>query len=536
MYQSKTSKVMSVVKANNRFNFNFKITELPLGAYSEMDGHEKLQKILEKTFIDLKKGKNVEKELFQHIQEYPTVPILLNRLSSYYQLKENYSKSKEINLKTIEQFPDYVFARISLAYDYFMEGDFDAMLTSLGNELAINALFPNKKEFHVDEVVSYYKTVALYLNEEETNGIAFKLIEDMIERFPNHYETLYQTEQKMMSINMDRFIEGKKQSTKVNGEFIQTIPASTTKPTFENDIINELYRFDFSLPQHTLREIVNLPKDSLERDLIKVLNSGISLYNHLTEEDVSYEETNFIIHALFIAAENKLKGIYPELLAILKGGDEFTSFYFIEELIRIQWLVFYKLYEDNIDQLFTLLKERNIDTITKMIIDDAIEQLFYHHPEHQQSIILAYKDLAQYFINHQDEPTLKDTEFIASLACTMRDISLNDLDATIKELYDNNLVAIFHAGKYKNLIQSERTIEDRLRSIPDIYQMYQDELIVPENPFLKPNFNLFNELKDDFNYSEPFEVLPVRTEPKIGRNDSCPCGSGKKYKKCCLKD
>ena len=23
-----------------------------------------------------------------------------------------------------------------------------------------------------------------------------------------------------------------------------------------------------------------------------------------------------------------------------------------------------------------------------------------------------------------------------------------------------------------------------------------------------------------------------RTEPKIGRNDACPCGSGKKYKKC----
>ena len=25
----------------------------------------------------------------------------------------------------------------------------------------------------------------------------------------------------------------------------------------------------------------------------------------------------------------------------------------------------------------------------------------------------------------------------------------------------------------------------------------------------------------------------VRQEPKIGRNDLCPCGSGKKYKKCC---
>lgn len=29
-------------------------------------------------------------------------------------------------------------------------------------------------------------------------------------------------------------------------------------------------------------------------------------------------------------------------------------------------------------------------------------------------------------------------------------------------------------------------------------------------------------------------VRPIRTEPKIGRNDLCACGSGKKYKKCCL--
>jgi len=26
----------------------------------------------------------------------------------------------------------------------------------------------------------------------------------------------------------------------------------------------------------------------------------------------------------------------------------------------------------------------------------------------------------------------------------------------------------------------------------------------------------------------------VRTTPKVGRNDPCPCGSGKKYKKCCM--
>ncbi|MBT9584305.1 SEC-C domain-containing protein [bacterium] len=27
----------------------------------------------------------------------------------------------------------------------------------------------------------------------------------------------------------------------------------------------------------------------------------------------------------------------------------------------------------------------------------------------------------------------------------------------------------------------------------------------------------------------------IRSGPKIGRNDPCPCQSGKKYKKCCAK-
>jgi hypothetical protein len=35
---------------------------------------------------------------------------------------------------------------------------------------------------------------------------------------------------------------------------------------------------------------------------------------------------------------------------------------------------------------------------------------------------------------------------------------------------------------------------------------------------------------------ENAEVIePIRAGPRVGRNDPCPCGSGKKYKKCCLR-
>jgi uncharacterized protein YecA (UPF0149 family) len=33
---------------------------------------------------------------------------------------------------------------------------------------------------------------------------------------------------------------------------------------------------------------------------------------------------------------------------------------------------------------------------------------------------------------------------------------------------------------------------------------------------------------------DPTPKQMARRPPKVGRNDPCPCGSGKKFKKCCL--
>ena len=36
--------------------------------------------------------------------------------------------------------------------------------------------------------------------------------------------------------------------------------------------------------------------------------------------------------------------------------------------------------------------------------------------------------------------------------------------------------------------------------------------------------------------STPQNQTVINNEPRIGRNDPCPCGSGKKYKNCCGKN
>ena len=46
--------------------------------------------------------------------------------------------------------------------------------------------------------------------------------------------------------------------------------------------------------------------------------------------------------------------------------------------------------------------------------------------------------------------------------------------------------------------------------------------------------HLAQEMADQQAAAEPKKVETiVRSEAKVGRNDPCPCGSGRKYKKCC---
>ena len=59
-----------------------------------------------------------------------------------------------------------------------------------------------------------------------------------------------------------------------------------------------------------------------------------------------------------------------------------------------------------------------------------------------------------------------------------------------------------------------------------------------ENPKTPKPLPTFVKEKDGWKFEDGElvgETPIVREAPKVGRNDPCPCGSGKKYKKCCGK-
>ena len=83
----------------------------------------------------------------------------------------------------------------------------------------------------------------------------------------------------------------------------------------------------------------------------------------------------------------------------------------------------------------------------------------------------------------------------------------------IETMDENTVVSLaFDKEKlYKNMVAAKA---DWLYELPQWKDIYPEE-----------------ELKRL--YKEQKESGTIRKEKKIGRNDPCPCGSGKKYKKCC---
>jgi hypothetical protein len=81
------------------------------------------------------------------------------------------------------------------------------------------------------------------------------------------------------------------------------------------------------------------------------------------------------------------------------------------------------------------------------------------------------------------------------------------------------LKPLFISTLGKSNADAELLITDYLQNSP-VPQRITDELNKPKKESIIPPYE--NQL--------PFK----KPTPDIGRNDPCPCGSGKKYKKCCL--
>ncbi|WP_108651965.1 UPF0149 family protein [Dongshaea marina] len=104
-------------------------------------------------------------------------------------------------------------------------------------------------------------------------------------------------------------------------------------------------------------------------------------------------------------------------------------------------------------------------------------------------------------------------------------------DERIKQLNNPEVTKAYHLDLF-NLtlwadLEGTRSYLEQEKDEPVDDSMFV-QLLGGFNHSLQQRIQLFNQLD-----AQPQNTQPVRTD-KVGRNDPCPCGSGKKYKKCCM--
>jgi preprotein translocase subunit SecA len=91
---------------------------------------------------------------------------------------------------------------------------------------------------------------------------------------------------------------------------------------------------------------------------------------------------------------------------------------------------------------------------------------------------------------------------------------------------------------FKTMIETinKKTVSVLLRGQVPVHEPDQVREAAPERP---QDYSRYKTKKEDIDDSNPnaedareHHIEPIRVEKKVGRNDLCPCGSGKKYKSC----
>lgn len=314
-----------------------------------------------------------------------------------------------------------------------------------------------------------------------------------------------------------------------------------TPPVFINPLIQELYKHDLRIDHNLVREILALPRETLIEDLHRVLYDSFERFHYFSEKIEWQNETHeFPLHALFLITELRDEQSLHVILDLLRQGEEYLEFWFNDYLTEEFWETIFWLGMNNLDELVSFMQEPGIYSYAKTEIAVAVSQIALYYPERRNEVISWFRSLFLYFLANQENEDLINVEMIGLLVCSVMDFHGSELREEIIAIYENGLAWPGTAGKLSTVLKELEMIpfpDDYKREMYSIFSRYDDIL----NTWTAYNNKEDGEVKEEEEPDEPYSLpniqFPspsIKLNPKIGRNDPCPCGSGKKFKKCCM--
>lgn len=519
--------------------------------------------------------------LNDYVNRYPHIPIFKSHLHTAYLKLGEHRKAREMISLIRAKHPDYLFGRLILAGQNIGAKSGTLIRELLGEELWLHKLMPEEKVFHVTEVSGYYNIAIRQLLEEGRLEAARERSKVLILILPDTELTnelvleisleMYKAkEQLMKEENKSKFIP--KSFSKISKKY----PASKEMPVFENESIHAFYRHGVEdLADDIIEELNNTDRASLARDAERVIADAIKRYEYFQKKTSKeqIEDIYFLEHAIKMAVAFRLTEVIPTLLDLFRSDGKcmdywLTSYtgYLCEELISLGFPT-YK------EQYLQLVCEKNVYGQGKTMVSFGVMKALTQSPDLLEEGVQWFLEVFDFFAKHPKDKALIDSAFLSfSLSYVLllhdqrfikplqiayeKGWTLTSILGTLDEgidflekpfdptLFDVDPIPTDLVEYYK--IEDESKIDELL--VPDklendLFEAYYTKVLKDElSGYLgkeapaPPAHHLIYDLDtpDDLVELHKPQGTVINTN-KVGRNDPCPCGSGKKYKHCCMR-
>lgn len=230
-------------------------------------------------------------------------------------------------------------------------------------------------------------------------------------------------------------------------------------------------------------------------------------------------------YAIYLLAEFQDREIFPEIVELVSlPGDEVE--YLIGDCITSNLHdILYNTYNDNIELAKKTIQNTDVDEFVRADMLDVMGQLYLdgilqesEWREFLKQIVYSGKDYG--YLYNEAAHMLCRCHFFDMLPEIRYMLANNLLDEMTIGRYDSYVDAMFkYREGEKGICRASFHAADTLRN----WAMFTEKS--GNKVSLEKDFEqIFRKMERD----KPAKKV------KIGRNDPCPCGSGKKYKFCCL--
>lgn len=544
-----------------------KITEEPIGRNKnaeQMAFEQSLHAAITTTFVTDKTVIAVEKA----IEKYPDSEALKNYLYGAYIKTRQPEKAFECLINTVKKHPNYAFGLINLVNHYLQKSELNKASELLTEPFDVRRV--EKEDFiHHSVFISYYQAV-VRLELAKGNGKAAEKYHRLMFDYDPKNTIVKSLAGEILSgrmINMQKkMIAPSARKVEATEKTVLGWKTTDKPPVFNHLEVQQLYEIDpEEMPESVIRQLLALPRETFIQDLENMLADLIRRrQHHMNREEWDAETMSFPNHALYFLTELHAYDSLPTILNILRQDEAFLDYWFSDALSDYFVPTIYLLGNRQLPLLKAVVLENNNFHWSRGIMTEVATQTALRQPERRAEIVSFFKDIIEVHLAQPENNNLIDSMFLGSMLNDMLNFESVELEQEIITLFQTGWISDGECGNLEDVLTQLHQPEDpdfsRISPLPaSIFERYTGKYsdkverkatanptkMMPEDPYndflmrqtlgrlLEKHDKALNKYgEDDDDYYEPPQETVKRVEPKVGRNDPCPCGSGKKYKKC----